>query len=30
MTINVAGDIQKPDADLFFYTLDNSNNGTVA
>lgn len=26
MTINVAGDIQKPDADLFFYTLDNSNN----
>ena len=26
MTINVAGDIQKPDADLFFYTLDSSDN----
>lgn len=26
MTINVAGDIQKPDADLFFYTLDETNN----
>ncbi len=26
MTINVGGEIQKPDADLFFYTLDDSTN----